>query len=123
MIMPWYEKVTGPIEDKKRYRAHRSRMRALPDGYREAGAALERYLMYAGGVTQGHVAAQMLDDLADLLEQSAANGTPIRAIVGDNPLEFIDDFVRNYAHASWLAKEQARLVGAIDKAAESAASA
>ena len=29
----------------------------------------------------------MLDDLADLFEQSAANGTPIRAVVGDDPVE------------------------------------
>jgi DNA-binding ferritin-like protein (Dps family) len=39
----------------------------------------------------------MLGDLADLFEQSAADGTPIRAIVGDDPVEFAETFMRNYA--------------------------
>ena len=38
--------------------------------------------------------AEMLEDLADLFEQSAANATPIREIFGDDPTEFVETFVQ-----------------------------
>jgi DNA-binding ferritin-like protein (Dps family) len=38
----------------------------------------------------------MYGDLIDLFEQSAANRTPIRQIVGEDPVEFVETFVRNY---------------------------
>ena len=67
----------------------------LPTNYRTAIEALERYLTYFGAITKGDVLMSMLEDLADLFEQSAANGTPNRAIVGDDPVEFAEEFLRN----------------------------
>ena len=40
--------------------------------------------------------ASMLEDVADLFERAAADGTPIREIVGDDPVEFVEAFVANY---------------------------
>ncbi len=111
------EKVVGDLGDKKRWWAHKERTRKLPASYRTAIEALERYLMYFGGVTRGDILMTMLEDLADLFEESAANGTPIRAIVGDDPVEFAETFVRNYADGQWINKERARLTEAIDRAA------
>jgi DNA-binding ferritin-like protein (Dps family) len=111
------EKVVGDLGDKKRWRAYRARTRQLPDNYRTAIEALERYLMYFGAVTRGDVLVRMLEDLADLFEESAAGGTPIRAIVGDDPVEFAETFLRNYAEGQWINKERARLTEAIDRAA------
>ena len=37
---------------------------------------------YLGGLGDGDSILSMLDDLADLFEQAAANRTPIREIVG-----------------------------------------
>ena len=34
--------------------------------------------MYFGGITKGDILMSMLEDLVDLFEQSAADGTPIR---------------------------------------------
>ena len=59
----------------------------------------------------------MLEDLADLFEQSAANGTPIREIVGEDPVEFVEAFVRNYPEGQWINKERERLINAIERAA------
>jgi DNA-binding ferritin-like protein (Dps family) len=118
MAARWIEWVTGSIEQKRRYRQYKARTRQLPPKYRTAAEAVDRYLMLAGGIAKGDVAIAMLDDLADLFEQSAANGTPIRAIVGEDPVEFVEEFVRNYAEGSWLAKERARLTAAINRAAE-----
>jgi DNA-binding ferritin-like protein (Dps family) len=58
----------------------------------------------------------MLEDLADLFEQSAANGSSVRAVVGEDPVEFVEAFIRNYDEGSWLRAERLRLVKAIDDA-------
>ena len=42
--------------------------------------------------TDGRPRASMLEDLADLFEQAAADGTPIREIVGEDPVEFVEAF-------------------------------
>ena len=42
----------------------------------------------------------MLEDLADLFEQAAADGTPIREIVGEDPVEFAETFLQNYSKGS-----------------------
>jgi len=72
------------IGDKRRWRQYKARTRQLPDNYRAAVDALERYLMYLGPA-DGNSAASMFEDLADLFEQSAADGTPIRESWGKTP--------------------------------------
>jgi DNA-binding ferritin-like protein (Dps family) len=111
------EKVVGDFGDKQRWRAYKARTKQLPPNYRAAIAALERYLTYFGAITKGDILMSMLEDLADLFEQSAADGTPIRAIVGDDPVEFAETFLRNYAEGQWITKERQRLTEAIDQAA------
>jgi PadR family transcriptional regulator, regulatory protein PadR len=117
MTTGWIEKVTGSFEDKRRYRQYKRRTQQLPGSHRTAIEALERYLMYYGSITKPDALLSMLDDLADLFEQSAANGTPIRAVVGDDPVEFAEEFVRNYSEGQWINKERERLTKAIDRAA------
>jgi DNA-binding ferritin-like protein (Dps family) len=117
MAAGWIELVTGSLEQKKQYRQYKARIKQLPANYYAAIEAVERYLMYAGGIAKGDVAVRMYGDLADLFEESAANGTPIRDIVGDDPVEFVETFVANYSEGSWIAKERHRLIDAIDRAA------
>jgi DNA-binding ferritin-like protein (Dps family) len=118
MAAGWIEKVTGPLEQKKQYREYKARIANLPGKYRAAAEALERYLMYSGSISQGDILVTMLGDLGDLFEQSAAAGTPIRDIVGNDPVEFAETFLRNYATGQWINKERARLVEAIARAEE-----
>ncbi len=117
MAAGWIEQLTGSLEHKKQYRQNKARVEQLPADYRLAATALERYLMYFGAITKGDVLLRMLGDLTDLFEQSAADGTPIRAIVGDDPVEFAETFMRNYTGGQWINKERERLVKAIDAAA------
>ena len=107
---------TKVIGDKRRWRQYKARVAQLPPNHRTAAKGVERYLMYAGGVSDGETAMRMLEDLADLYEQSAANGSSVRAVVGDNPVEFVEAFIRNYDEGSWLRRERERLVKAIDGA-------
>jgi DNA-binding ferritin-like protein (Dps family) len=112
----WIEKIVGDLGDRKKYRKYRERVRALPDGYRQAAQALERYLMNLGPTGGGKNLIMMLNDLADLLEQSVAAGTPLRDVVGADPDEFAEDFLRNYDGSSWIRSERERLGRAIDRA-------
>ncbi len=116
MAAKWIELVTGSLEQKRQYRQYQARITQLPPNYRAAAEAVERYLMYAGGIAKGDVLIRMYGDLVDLFEASAANGTPIREIVGDDPAEFVEAFVANYSDGQWINKERARLNDAIERA-------
>ena len=105
------------IEQKRHYRQYKARIEQLPASYRTAVAALERYTNYLGGLGDGASILSMLEDLADLFEQSAANGTPIREVVGEDPVEFAETFLQNYSEGRWINKERERLTTAIDRVA------
>ncbi len=109
--------VAKVVGEKRQWREHKARTRQLPESYRTALEALERYLMHAGPGGDGANAASMFDDLLDLFEQSAANRTPIREIVGEDPVEFLETFVQNYPDGQWRLRERKRLTSAIDRAA------
>ena len=108
--------ISKMIGEKRRWRQYKARTRQLPASYRTAADALERYLM-CFGPGDGASAASMFEDLADLFEQSAANGTSIRAIVGEDPAEFAEAFLRNYPEGQWISRERERLTRAIERAA------
>lgn len=116
MAAKWIETVTGSLEQKKQYREAKARLDALPEPYRTAASAVGRYLMYYGGVTDGDTIVQMFLDLADLWERAALDGTPLRDIVGDDPVAFAETFAQAYDGRQWLDKERARLTKAIEEA-------
>ncbi|MEU7003879.1 DUF1048 domain-containing protein [Nonomuraea sp. NPDC046570] len=110
----YLEMVTGSIEDKRRYRQYRARAKQLPANYHAAIEALGQYMQHFGP-GDGESLLAMLEDLADLFEQSAADGTPIRDVVGEDPVEFAEAFLRNYPGGSWISRERERLTNAIDR--------
>ena len=116
MAAKWIELATGSLEQKKQYKRYKARMKALPEPYGAVAKALQRYFMYCGGVTDGETAVTMFGDFADLWERAAADGTPVRAIVGDDPVEFAEAFVQAYTGKQWIDKERARLTRAIEDA-------
>ena len=107
---------TGWMEQKRRYRQYKARTEQLPATYRTAIDALERYMLLFGP-GKGDTLLPMLEDLVDLFEQSTANGTPVRAVVGDDPVEFAEAFLRNYPAGQWIGRERERLADAIDRVA------
>jgi DNA-binding ferritin-like protein (Dps family) len=104
------------IGGKRRWRQYRARVKALPEPYRSAVDAIERYLM-AFGRGDGAGWGEQLEDLADLFEQAAADGTPIGEIVGEHPEEFVEAFVQNYPEGQWVIRERDRLRRTIARAA------
>jgi DNA-binding ferritin-like protein (Dps family) len=116
MAAKWIEALTGSLEQKKQYKQYKARIEALPEPYRRAAKAFERYFMYYGGVTDGDTLVRMFEDFSDLWERAAVDGTPVRAIVGDDPVEFAETFTQAYGGTQWIDKERARLTKAIDDA-------
>ena len=78
------------IEQKRHYRRYKARVAALPPNYRTAAAGMERYINHLGGIGDAESILTMLDDFADLVEQGAASGTPVREIFDDDPVEFAE---------------------------------
>jgi DNA-binding ferritin-like protein (Dps family) len=116
MAAKWIELATGTLEQKKQYRQYKARIEALPEPYLTVAKALQRYFMYNAGITDGETAVKMFGDFADLWERAAADGTSVRAIVGENPVEFADTFAQAYAGTHWIDRERARLTKAIEDA-------
>ena len=50
--------------------------------------------------------AAVLEDVADLFEQAAADGTPIREIVEEDPVEFVEALVGNYEKGGYVTRER-----------------
>ncbi|MEI5584569.1 MULTISPECIES: DUF1048 domain-containing protein [unclassified Agromyces] len=116
MAAKWIEALTGSLEHKKQYRQYKARIEALPEPHRTAAKAFDRYFMVYGGFTDGDTLVTMLGDFADLWERAAVDGTPVSAIVGDDPVEFAETFAQSYGGTRWIDKERARLAKAIDDA-------
>jgi len=110
----WIETLTGPLEQKKQYRQHQARLTALAEPYRTAAKAFQRYFMYYSGITDGDKLVAMIGDSVDLWERAAVDQTPVREIVGDDPVGFAESFAQAYMARQWIDKERDRLVKAID---------
>ena len=109
----FFSKLIGP---KRQWRAYKARVKQLPENYRAAVDAIERYLMHFG-LVDVNSASSLFEDIAELFERAAADGTPIRAIVGDDPVEFVEALKRNYPDGGYVDRERQRLIDAIDRAA------
>ena len=116
MAAKWIEALTGSLEQKKQYKQDKARIDGLPEPYATAAKAMHRYFMYYGGITDGDTLTTMFGDLADLWERAAADGTPVRDIVGADPVDFAETFAQAYGGTRWIDKERSRLVQAIDDA-------
>jgi len=116
MAAKWIEAITGSLQEKKQYKQAQARINALPEPYREVAKAQQRYNMYYGGVTDGDTIVQMFLDIADLWERAAIDGTPVSAIVGDDPVEFAENYAAAYGGRQWIDKERTRLIKAFDDA-------
>lgn len=116
MVPNWIETFTGSFEQKKQYKQYQARIDALPEPYAATAKALQRYLMYYGSLTNGATLVTMTGDLVELWERAAVDGTPVRKIVGEDPVDFAETFAQAYSGAQWIDKERVRLTKAIEDA-------
>ncbi|PRA01863.1 hypothetical protein CQ019_13965 [Arthrobacter sp. MYb229] len=119
MSTKWYEVLTGQLQQKKQYKEAKARLDALPEPYRATATALNRYFMYFGGITDGDTLVQMFIDHADLWERASIDRLPLREVVGEDPVEFAENFTLSYGGKQWIDKERARLIKAVQDAKRS----
>src|SRR5690349_22343236 len=60
---------------KREYRRNAARIQALPEPYRAVATAVQRYLTYYGGVTDGETIVRMSADFGDLWERRSEEHT------------------------------------------------
>lgn len=117
MAARWIELIAGSLDEKKRYKQYQARIKALPVPYADVAQAFQRYPMYSGGfVLDGDTALRMIGDMVDLWERATADGTPVRDIVGADPVDFAETFAQSYTGTRWVDKERRRLTQAVDAA-------
>ncbi|WP_336660907.1 DUF1048 domain-containing protein [Leucobacter sp. USHLN153] len=116
MTAKWIETLTGSLDEKKQYKAATARIAALPEPYASVANALQRYFLYSGAVVDGDRLVAMVTDHADLWERAAIDGASVRDIIGDDPVEFAENFVIAYSTRQWIDKERARLTRAVAEA-------
>ena len=83
------------IEGKKRWRAHMTRVKALPPDYQIVYKEIQRYLFKVGtiDVADGHV----LSGIVDFFAEGAAAGRGVLEIIGNDVAAFCDDLVKGLA--------------------------
>jgi DNA-binding ferritin-like protein (Dps family) len=116
MSARWMELVTRSFEQKRQYKRDRVRIDRLPDPYRAVAKAVWRYFIYYPGITDDDDTLRMSGDFADLWERAAADGTPVRWVVGENPVEFAETFAQTYVRTPSTDRERVRLVRTIEEA-------
>lgn len=102
------EKAIGSLDDKRRWRAHKARVRALPAEHRAAAEAVERYAVQLGALTTGELPTEplmaMLDGVADRFERAAAAGSSPTAAVRDDPTRWAEELVETHLGGRWVAE-------------------
>jgi DNA-binding ferritin-like protein (Dps family) len=81
------------IEGKKQWRAHMSRVKALPPDYQIVYREIQRYLFRVA--TTDSPAGRLLSGLVDFFEEGAATGRGVLELIGKDVAAFCDDLVRD----------------------------
>ncbi|MCI0156285.1 DUF1048 domain-containing protein [Leifsonia shinshuensis] len=100
-----------PDAGKRRRRERNAQAHRLPEPYDTTMRAVVRYATKTGPGDGGQ-RLRMVDDLAELFEQGAADRTSLTDLLGD-PVEFADAFKANYGAQSRILREQRRLIRTI----------
>lgn len=82
------------IEGKKEWRAHVSRVKALPQDYQIVYKEIQKYLFKAGPVelNEGN---GLLSEILSFFEEGAATGKGVLEVTGTDVAAFCDDLVKD----------------------------
>jgi DNA-binding ferritin-like protein (Dps family) len=82
------------LEGKKEWRAHMSRVKALPDDYQIVYKEIQNYLYKVGPLelTKG---IGLLSGIVDLFEEGAMNGKSVLEVTGKDVAVFCDELIKD----------------------------
>jgi DNA-binding ferritin-like protein (Dps family) len=76
------------IEGKKQWRAHMTRVKALPPDYQIVYKELQRYLFKIGAIG-------LLSGIVDFFEEGVAAGKGVLELIGNDVAAFCDDLAKD----------------------------
>jgi len=106
-----------PTIDDSRVNSRRRDAVGMPIDFEVAFEAFASYLVRRLPATPVDAAAAVLDDLAALFAEAVADGSPLRAVVGNDPAEIAEALLANHAELSCNRQARADLARAIDAVA------
>ncbi|MEJ3406077.1 hypothetical protein WDJ51_15185 [Rathayibacter sp. YIM 133350] len=110
----WMDRIATDLRRRARYRQSLSRLTALPEPYRSAAMALHRYCVRLPTRMDAGALARLTSDEADLWQLAVIDGTPVRVILGEDPVDIAEAFARTYAGGQRMKRERIRLTTMID---------
>ncbi|WP_330185104.1 DUF1048 domain-containing protein [Nocardia sp. NBC_01503] len=81
------------IEDKREWRAHMARVKALPPDYQIVYKEMQKYFFKIGPVEL--VDGGLLSGVLDFFEEGVAEGKRVLELTGDDVAAFCDDLVKD----------------------------
>ena len=96
MAAKWIELVTGSLEQKKQYRQERAASRLCPSRTAPSRRRWSVAYQCSTGASRTARLPSRCSATSPTSERAAADGTPVRAIVGDDLVEFADTFAQAY---------------------------
>ena len=81
------------IEGKKQWRAHMTRVNALPPDYRVVYKEIQRYFFKVGPIDLPD--GRLLSGIVDFFEEGAAAGKGVLELIGNDVAAFCDNLVNN----------------------------
>jgi DNA-binding ferritin-like protein (Dps family) len=91
------------IEGKKEWRAHVSRVKALPQDYQIVYKEIQKYLFKVGPVELNE-GIGLLSEILSFFEEGAAAGKGVLEVTGEDVAAFCDDLVKD--EKTWMDKYQ-----------------
>ncbi|WHY64523.1 DUF1048 domain-containing protein [Neobacillus sp. SuZ13] len=106
--MSIFEKIIGSLEDKREWKAMEARSKALPNEYRNAYKAIQKYMWTAGGgPTNWKDTSRIFFGILELFEEGAAEGKKVTDLTGKDVAAFCDDLVKD--EDTWKDKYRKKL--------------
>ena len=82
------------IEEKKEWKAHMARVKALPKDYQIVYKEIQKYIFKVGTVELGD-STDLLSGIVDFFEEGAALGKGVLEVTGSDVATFCDDLIKN----------------------------
>jgi DNA-binding ferritin-like protein (Dps family) len=102
-----FEKIIGSLDDKREWRALEARAKVLPNEYRSAYKAMQKYMWTSGAPSDWKDSSRIFCGILDLFEEGAAEGKKVTDRTGEDVAAFCDDLVRD--EKSWRDKYRTKL--------------
>lgn len=82
------------IEEKKEWRAHMARVKALPKDYQIVYKEIQKYIFKVGAV-ESKDSMDLLLGIVDFFEEGAALGKEVLEVTGSDEAAFCDDLMNS----------------------------